>query len=201
MDRVGAGGHRAAVVAQQAMALELLQTIPLRIGNLVRLRLDRHLSPLAVREGHALIMIPGHEVKNRRALRYPVMRQSCPQIRTYLERFHPRLAGADSPWLFPGRKEHKHVGTLSSQLTKLLRTEMGLDFHPHLFRHFAGEHYLDAYENDLEGAANLLGHDRTVSVRRFYTSPRMKAAVERFDQVVLRLRSGLPAATTRKKKR
>jgi hypothetical protein len=93
------------------------------------------------------------------------------------------------------------VAVLSGQITKLIRDELGLDWNVHLFRHFAGEYYLDTYENDLEGAANLLGHDGTASVRGFYTSPRMKDAIERFDQVVLRLRSSLPAATSTKKKR
>jgi len=90
---------------------------------------------------------------------------------------------------------------LSGQIAKLLRTELSLEFNPHLFRHLAGERYFDANENDLKGAANLLGHDGTDSVRGFYTSPRIKAAVERFDRVVLRLRAGLPAVAKKKQRR
>src|SRR4051794_13432090 len=59
-------------------------------------------------------MLAADEVKNRRALTYPVMRQSHPRLRSYLDRFQPRLAGAENTWLFPGRNgRHKHVVVLS----------------------------------------------------------------------------------------
>ena len=64
------------------------------------------------------------------------------------------------------------VQRASEQITKLVRDELGLDWHVHLFRHFAGERYLDAYQGDLDGVANLLGHGGTAAARGVDRRPR-----------------------------
>lgn len=196
------GGRQPALIAQYAVALELWQTVPVRIGNMVGLELERHFLTLAIREGHAMIVIPGEEMKNGKPQTYPVMKRSCSRIRGYLDRFRPRLQGAANPWLFPGRNgQHKHVVVLSGQISKLIKDELGLDFHAHLFRHLAGELYLTACEGDYEGVANLLGHEGTATARLYYTTPRVRAAVERLDTVVLRLGKKLPAPARGRKVR
>jgi len=67
-------------------------------------RRDRQSGPAAARQAlvpggpaRELLMLVAGEVKNRRALTYPLMRQSCPRIRTYLDRFQSRLAGCRQP--------------------------------------------------------------------------------------------------------
>ena len=64
------GGRQPAVIAQLAVAPELWQTVPVRIANMVSLELERHFPTLAIREGHAVIVIPGEEMKNGKPQTY-----------------------------------------------------------------------------------------------------------------------------------
>jgi integrase len=147
-------------------------------------------------------VIPGEEMKNGKPQTYPVMKCSCPRIRTYLDRFRPRLQGADKTWLFPRRNgHHKHVVVLGGQISKLIKDELRLDFYPHLFRHLAGELYLTAYAGDYGSVADLLGHEGTATARLYYTTPRVRAAVERLDKVVLGLGARLPAPAKGRQRR
>jgi hypothetical protein len=65
---------------EYAVAIAILQRAPLRISNLAKLRLDRHL----VRPGgpRALwqIDVPAHEVKNEHALTYELSRRSVQRL-------------------------------------------------------------------------------------------------------------------------
>ena len=103
-------GPKPARVAQLAVAVELFLMAPMRIGNLVELRLDRHLSPLAIKEGQATIALPAEEMKNDKALDYFLDRDSCELLQTYLSRFRGRLADPGNQFLFPGKVDggHKH---------------------------------------------------------------------------------------------
>ena len=60
---------------------------------------------------------------------------------------------------------------------------------------------MTAYEGDYEGVASLLGHEGTATARLYYTTPRVRAAVERLDKVVLRLGAKLPAPAKRRQRR
>ena len=81
---------------------------------------------------------------------------------------------------------------LRAQITKLLRDELGVDFHPHLFRHLAAGLYLDENPGAYEEVRRLLGHSRIETTIQFYAGAETKAAVRRYDAMVLRLRQGPP---------
>ena len=138
-------GRKPALLAQLAVAAEIFLMAPMRIGNLIQLRLDRHLSPLAIKEGQATIALPADEMKNGKALDYFLDRDSCSLVQTYLTRFRSRLALPGTPFLFPRKVEggHKHLVVLRDQVTKLMRDQLGATWHPHLFRHLAAGLYLE----------------------------------------------------------
>jgi integrase len=179
-------GRKPALVAQTAVAIELFLMAPMRIGNLIRLRLDRHLSPLAVRDGQATIALPPEEMKNGRALDYLLDRDSCGLVQTYLARFRRRLAEPGNPFLFPGKVDggHKHLAVLRDQVTKAMRDEMGAVWHPHLFRHLAAGLYLEEHPGEYETVRRLLGHARIETTVRYYAGAEMASSVRRYHEVL-----------------
>ena len=147
---------------------------PRRIGNSVQLRLDRHLSPIAIREGQATIALPPEEMRKGKALDYLLDRDSCELMQTYLSRFRGRLAEPGNPFLFPSYMGgHKNVVTLRDQVTKLMRDELGAVWHPHSFRHLAAGLYLEENPGEYETVRRLLGHARLETTVRYYAGTEM----------------------------
>jgi hypothetical protein len=87
------------------VALEILIAAPIRIGSLVTLRLDRHLSLDQGRSGAARLAIPGEEVENGRPLDFPLPAATAGLIATYCRRFRPRLGDPDVLQRFAPRDE------------------------------------------------------------------------------------------------
>ena len=133
-----------AVTAQKAVAIELLLAAPMRIGNLVALRTDRHLQSRDGPAGPMYITIPAEEVRGGQETTFVLSRHSTDIIELYLERFHLRLAGADNPWLFPGATgAHKHVTLLALQIRRTIFDFTGLRLTPNQFRHLAAKLLID----------------------------------------------------------
>jgi integrase len=98
------------------------------------------------------------------------------------------VAGTN-PWLFPGRDDKaKHVATLRSQVTRAVRQGTGIELHPHLFRHIAGKLLLDEHPGDQGTVQRLLGH-KSIRTTAVYTGAETRAAIRRYDEVVLGLRA------------
>ena len=178
-------GRKPALVAQLAVVVETFLMAPMRIGNLVQLRLDRHLSPIAIREGQATIALPPEEMRKGKALDYLLDRDSCELMQTYLSRFRGRLAEPGNPFLFPSYMGgHKNVVTLRDQVTKLMRDELGAVWHPHLFRHLAAGLYLEENPGEYETVRRLLGHARLETTVRYYAGTEMAPSVRQYHEVL-----------------
>ncbi len=188
-------GPKPARMAQLAVAIEIFLMAPMRIGNLIRLRLDRHISPLAIKDGQATIALPPEEMKNGKALDYFLDRDSCELVQTYLSRFRARLAEPGNSFLFPGKVEcgHKHLVVLRNQITTLMRDELGATWHPHLFRHLAAGLYLEENPGEYETVRRLLGHARLKTTVRYYAGTEMVPAVRQYHKTVLLHRPRQPA--------
>jgi hypothetical protein len=75
--------YKAALLAQIAVAIEILEMTLMRMRNLVALDLDRHMKRSG-RNGVMHIVIGGDETKNRDPQEFPVHPQSVALIDTYL---------------------------------------------------------------------------------------------------------------------
>jgi integrase len=184
------GSRRAALTAQMAVTIELLLMTVMRVGNLVRLRLDRHFISGSGGDGPTHLVIPGEEVKNGRPLEFRLPQEIRRLLALYCNRFRPRLAAPGAPWLFPGQDglRHKCRVILAGQITRTVREELGIDMHPHLFRHFAANLYLEQNPGGYETVRRLLGHASYQTTIRSYVGAEATAAVRHYDQMVLRLR-------------
>jgi integrase len=185
------GGVAEALAVQAAVAAELWLFVPLRIANFAGLRLDQHLIRREGRGDHSwAIHVPAAMVKNAIDLDYELPAPIARHLELYLERFRPRLVAGTNPWLFPGKAgKAKHVSTLRDQVPRAVRQGTGIELHPHLFRHIAGKLLLDEHPGDQGTVQRMLGHKSIRTTMATYTGAETRAAIRRYDEVVLGLRA------------
>lgn len=157
--------HRHAHLIQTAIAVEILLFAPIRVGNLAKLDIDRHL----IRVGRKLhIVIPASEVKNNVDLEFELTDESARLIDLYLTAY--RKAPAENRALFPGEAGHaKSVGSLRSQIKKIVHHYTGLEVNPHLFRHIAAQAFLTERPGEYEVVRRILAHKSMATTTSHYT--------------------------------
>jgi integrase len=131
----------AALLAQTAVAVEILVMMPLRLNNLANLHLDRHLE---WRGERLFVIIPAESVKNDEPIEFELPADSIALLQTYRERFRPLLDNGTA-YLFPGKLSGrpKNRTHLSRHITRTLKREIGIQITPHQFRHVAAKIWLD----------------------------------------------------------
>lgn len=192
-------GVRAAVLAQTALAIELLLVAPVRIGNLASIDLERHLlRPGRSREKLHLVF-EAWEVKNDQELEYPLEGITVALLKRYLTEYRPRLAPPGSTALFPRRDGGaKKRDVLGPRISRVIFEHTELRVNPHLFRHLTSKLYLDAHPGEYGVPQRVLGHKRLATTMNSYTGSETAAAVRQFDEVILRLREQARGATGQK---
>ncbi|MDT8333183.1 site-specific integrase [Roseomonas gilardii] len=186
----GLAPAEAARQARLAAMLEILTICPMRLSNLLGLRLDRHLRYLDHR-GRRLthLVIAGHEVKNGEPIEWPVPEESARLIERYIRSYRPGLAGADNPYLFPGTGDGPLSATaFSNHLKRHLWEVTGVEVNPHLMRSFAAWLHLRHHPEAIDEVRRILGHRSAETTMRHYILFEKEAAALRYDRNVLRLR-------------
>lgn len=183
---------RAAVVCQVALAIEILLMAPMRMGNLIRLRVDQHVA----RYGEIIhLVLPGSETKNGEETVYPLSDSSAALFDLYLRRYRPRLCDEGCPWLFPTTGgTPKAQATLSQQIVETIRKRTGLTLTPHQFRHLAAKLLLDQQPGNYEGTRQLLTHRSLKSTTSFYTELQTPNAARQYDAMLQERRRELAQA-------
>jgi integrase len=175
----------AALQAQLAVAIGILTFAPVRIGNLVRTRLDQNLTRPGGPGTRYWLTFPEHDVKNHVELKYPLDPSLAPIIDEYLTLHRTALLrGAGGPWLFPGKTGHKGEHLLSDQITERIETHTGLRMTAHQMRHAAVALIHKSKPGDLATARLLLGHKRADTTAKFYSLFETFHATERFAAIV-----------------
>jgi integrase len=138
-------------MARDALAIEILLTCSMRVGNLIDLRLGETIRKYG--DGAAarwVIDIPGQNVKNREPLRFNLLPESGQLLEEYLAEWHHRWCGHGVAWLFPeGDGRHVDGKVLSASIAKRARRYVGFRITAHQFRHVAAELYLREECNDI----------------------------------------------------
>jgi site-specific recombinase XerD len=200
LPKAGKPSYREALQAQTALAIEILLMTPMRIGNLSRLDLERHIArPRA--GGTVSLAIPSEEVKNDSDIDAPLPGETVALLDLYLSRYRPVLLKEPSTCLFPGKdsKKPKGIQSLGNQITKCLKRRCGLIVHPHLFRHIAALVYLTANPGAYGLMRLVLGHKSVQTTTQFYCGLEGPAALRSFDENILKLREQLaPLAAMRR---
>jgi integrase len=181
--------RRAALQVQIAVAIEILIMAPIRIENLVKIDLDRHLVRPGRSRDRLHIVFVENEVKNETELHFPLPPESVVLLETYLRDYRPRLAGPGNRKLFPGQgMTAKSKCTLRQQISQTILRRTGLKVHPHLFRHAGAKIYLDQNPGAYEVMRRVLAHKSINTTTMYYTGSETDSAVRHFDEVILSLR-------------
>ena len=94
---------KAAVLAQVATAIAILCFAPIRLGNLIQIRLEENLIKPGSLDGPYWLVFPHYDVKNRVQLNFKLVPQVCDIIDEYIHDFRSiLLRGSNATWLFPG---------------------------------------------------------------------------------------------------
>ncbi len=177
---------KAAIMAQIAVAIAILCFAPIRVGNLIQIRIGENLVKPGDLEGPYWLVFPHYDVKNRVQLQFRLEPKVCEIVDEYIHDFRSvLLRGSNELWLFPGENGGvKTTRTLSLQITDKIEKATGLKLTPHQFRHSAAAIFLKHRPGEYELVRRLLGHKNIETTRHFYVGLDMIQASEIFSEVV-----------------
>ena len=188
---------KAAVNASIAVAIAILSIAPVRLGNLIKIRLDENLIKPGDIDGPYWLVFPKEDVKNRVQLQHKILPEVGAIIDEYINDFRPvLLRRSNGPWLFPGETGGvKTSRILSLQVTDRVLKATGLRVTVHQFRHAAAAIFIKAFPGQHERARQLLGHKNIATTMRFYVALETIFANETFNDLIKkRLELDLEAA-------
>lgn len=178
---------KAAVTAQQEVAVRILTIAPVRVQNLAAIRLGINL----VRPGGPgtpfRLIFPGYDVKNGLDLEFELDRNTTDLVDEYIHDHQPHLMRArNHDLLFPGKgQDCKDRRTLSEQISKRLWKNLGLNVTPHQFRHAAAALILMREPGNYELVRRVLGHRNIQTTINFYVGLETLAATRRFGEIIM----------------
>ena len=180
----GGDTQAAALEREDAVAIALLLTAPIRRKNLVSIHLDQNLHRPG--DGSVYLVFTPEEVKNRQPIEFALPPAVVTMIDRLLATRSPRLCPPATPWLFPRRDGTgpMHEDGLSKRIRERIRRELGLAINPHLFRHLSAMLMLDANPGAYEAVRHLLGHSRLSSTLNVYTGLEARTAARLFAEAV-----------------
>ena len=177
---------KAAITAQIATAIAILTFAPIRLGNLIQIKLGENLiKPGDLKDPYWLVF-PHYDVKNRVRLAFKLVPQLCAIIDEYTDDYRPvLLRGSNAAWLFPGETgDIKTSRTLSIQITDRIEKGCGLRITAHQFRHAAAAIFLKAHPGEYETIRQLLGHRNIQTTIHFYVGLNSIQATEILSGII-----------------
>ena len=190
------GSRKVAVCAMKALAVELLIAAPIRADNLAGLRVGENLVRIQVGKSRTRhLVLSAEETKNHAPYQVQLPPEADRLLEIYLQRFHGRLSGTDSEWLFPNPMgERRSTVAFAQLICRFVEAETGIRLNLHLFRHTAVKLLLDANPEELETARRLLGHRNINTTIAAYAEAQSASAFRRYDAVVAGLRETVGSA-------
>jgi Phage integrase family len=187
---------RAAVAAQIAVAIAILTVAPVRLANLVAIKLGVNLIKPAGPDSNYWLTFPDYDVKNRVRLEYHLEPYLTRMIDEYVHDYRPiLLRGRNDDWLFPGQHRGAKSSTLlSGQITQRIYQATGLRMTAHQFRHAAGALILQCRPGEYELVRQLLGHRNVQTTIGAYIGLENIRASEIFSKIVMEHMDELEAA-------
>ena len=174
-------------VADVVLALEIMLVAPVRMKNLIGIRIDKHL--VRYRDGYMLVFEKA-EVKNKTRLQFKLPQPTCEVIDWYLKSIRSERVKGDTDALFLGEDgiQPKAQSSLANQLSKKVYEKTGLKFNAHLIRHVTSFLYLNEVPGGHHVLRLVLGHKSVDMLQRAYTGAETKSAHHHFDGVIRGLR-------------
>jgi integrase len=177
---------KAALTAQIAVAISILCFAPIRLGNLVAIRIDQNLIKPGGPKSPFWLSFPHYDVKNRVSLDFTFDDELTELIDEYIHQYRPHLIrGANSDFLFPGASGGpKTANMFSGQITDRIEEVTGLRLTVHQFRHAAAAIYLRHHPGAYEVVKRLLGHRNMQTTINFYCGLETVQANQDFGKMI-----------------
>jgi len=177
---------KAALAAQIAVAILILSFAPIRLGNLVAIKIEENLIKPGGPNSLFWLIFPHHDVKNRVGLEFTFDEAVTELINEYIHDFRPHLLrGSNSAYLFPGAAgEPKTASMFSGQITDRVEDATGLRLTAHQFRHAAAAIYLRHHPGAYETVKRLLGHRNIQTTINFYCGLETTQANQEFGKII-----------------
>ncbi|MEZ5792181.1 MAG: hypothetical protein R3D34_15850 [Nitratireductor sp.] len=189
---------RKRMLAQLAFACELLLVAPLRISNVVSLRIGKTLVRTRdTRTGLSgwMVQLPAETVKNGRDLAYVLPQANCALLDSALL-LYEQVDG----WVFPGRSGGaKGYSVLSGQIARAVHQLVGIEWHAHMYRALAGYLVLRDNPANIEGVRQLLGNKDMAVIRENYAFLAERNTIAQAQKAIIRQRLELTNATSSRK--
>ena len=169
---------------RNALAVDILLHMPIRLRNLATLNIERHFRFFGERTH---VQIPADEVKNDKAIDVPLGVELTKRLRFYIEHVRPCfLVGEDAGWLWPGEEPGRPINktVLGRAVSGCVKNRTGLDVNVHLFRHIDAYIFLEAYPTAFEAVSRLLSHKSPQTARNSYIGFEEARIFELFDRTL-----------------
>jgi Phage integrase family len=178
---------KAAVTAQIAVAIAILTVAPVRLANLVAIKLGVNLIKPDGPASNYWLTFPDYDVKNRVRLEYPLEPYLTRMIDEYVHDYRPiLLRGRNHDCLFPGQRAGAKSSILiSGQITQRIYQATGLRMTAHQFRHAAGALILQRRPGEYELVRQVLGHRNVQTTIGAYIGLENIHASEIFNKIVM----------------
>lgn len=161
---------KAASLAATAIQILILTRAPVRVGNLMAIRIGENLIRPGGAQAPFYLTYPHYDVKNRVDLEFPLSQETSDLIQRFIDMFRPHLGDAHTPqWLFPGEKTKRSSSHASVRIAACLEREVGLRTTAHQFRHAAAAFILRQNPGEFEFVRRILGHLNVQTSIRYYT--------------------------------
>jgi integrase len=180
--------YRASLSAQVAIGIALLTFAPVRISNLVGIRLGQHLVRPAGLDGNYLLSIPSNEVKNRVVLEFPLDAELSKLIDRYIHEFRPHLLDTTTnEQLFPGvRKTMRAINSFGVRIARTVEEHVGVRITCHQFRHAAAAIIMRNDPGNYEFVRRVLGHRSIKTTQEFYIGLETMEANRHYGKILRR---------------
>ena len=190
--KAGLRDHRRALLVQAALAIEILLHAPMRVGNLCRLHLDRHIKRIRIKGADCILLsIPGHEVKNNKPLMFELDGDAVSLFDFYMAEHRPTLLRTTSSYVFPAQNgEHKAPHAISDLIKSTIFEFTGLTIHAHLFRSIAGKVHCMIHPGDFLTLGHAIG-DSLRTAMKSYAQFEQQNAVRHYQASVTEARRRL----------
>ncbi len=180
--------YKAALLAEEAIAIALLFYCPIRRKNLSGLHLERDFQRLG--NGRVILQISENRTKNGIAPCFELPAYVVQWIDHHVVRRAGLLCPAGTPYLFPKRDGSAPIigGQLGSRISARIRKETGLEMNPHLFRHLSAREVLREKPGYYEVVRRILGHSETSTTYASYVGFEADDATRLLADVINRRR-------------
>jgi integrase len=194
-----ASSKLAFVDLQNALAIDILLHVPMRIENLAALTFDDHVHWPQGPKKPALVVIGADLVKNSVPLEFELPAVLANRLYIYRNEIAPEVIGRRPEAVFVTLKgKQRRISTMRVAIERTILRRLGVKITPHQFRHLAAKLQLDANPGAYELVRQLLGHKTLRTTTKFYAGVDTRRAGRAHADLLSRLRQAKLTRSSRR---